>query len=99
MKSWPQNLGWLRQQAANSVPGQQRKTLLEVLGKERLVIEQHRGIQCYGTEEILVRASFGQIHITGNGLVLCCMSREQLCITGTIDKVELLGRSGCGHME
>lgn len=99
MKSWTQNLKRFQQQAQNAAPGKPGRTLLEILGKERLVIERHRGIQCYGTEEILVRTSYGQLHISGSGLSLCCMSREQLCVTGRIDSVELIGRAGNGSVE
>lgn len=96
MKSWSQMHRWLQQQTQDNHPG---RTLVEIVGKERLVIEHHRGIQCYGTEEILVRTTFGQLRIAGAGMSLCCMSREQLCITGRIDLVELMGRAGCGSME
>lgn len=99
MKSWSQNLNRLRQRSSDPGLVQAGKTLLEILGKERLVIERHRGIQCYGTEDILVRTSFGQIHICGKDLGLCCMSKEQLCVTGKIDKVELHGRTDSGSME
>lgn len=99
MKSWTQNLKRLQQQAQGAASGQPGRTLLEIVGKERLVIERHRGIQCYGTEEILVRTSFGQLRISGSGLSLCCMSREQLCVTGRIDLIELIGRGGNGSVE
>lgn len=99
MNSWTQNLKWLQQQAQDAASGQSGRTLLEILEKKRLVIEHHRGIQCYGTEEILVRTSFGQLHISGGNLSLCCMSREQLCVTGRIDSVELIGRHDNGSVE
>lgn len=73
--------------------------MLEIVGKERLVIERHRGIQCYGAEEIVVRVSYGHLQISGTGLRLCCMSREQLCITGRIDEVRLMGRGDGGTVE
>ena len=91
MKSWRQIAGWLTENAQQVAGG---KTLVEIVGKDRIVVEYHRGILCYGSEEILLRASFGQIRIQGSMLQLGCMSREQLCITGCIDLVELLGRTG-----
>lgn len=99
MKPWQQNLNRIRQQAVESSPGKLGKTLLEILGKERLVIERHKGIHRYGTEQILVRSSFGYICITGAQLKLCCMTKEQLCITGKIDKIELIGGSADGSVE
>lgn len=89
MRSWKQMGSWLAEQSRQLAPGQ---TLLEIAGKNRIVVEYHRGILCYGTEEILLGASFGQIRIQGSNLQLGCMSREQLCVTGCIDLVELLGR-------
>lgn len=68
-----------------------QKTLVEVVGRERLVIEHHGGIASYGSEEILIRSSFGFVRVRGGGLGLNCMSREQLCVTGRIDEVCLMG--------
>lgn len=96
MKPWTQ---WFGQQMQGTSGTQMGKTLMEILGKERVVIEHHRGIQCYGTDEILVRTTFGQLRISGSGLKLCCMSREQLCITGRVDAVELIGRMANGTLE
>lgn len=75
------------------------KTLVELWGKERLVIERHLGVKCYSDREIRVGATFGNVYITGEKLSLCCMSREQLCISGCIDMVALVGRNSNGSME
>ena len=81
-------------------PGEAKaKTLVELVGQQRLVVEHHRGIACYGEEEIVVKASFGLVCISGKGMRLCCMSREQLCIRGKIDQVKLAGREGDGPLE
>lgn len=66
-----------------------QKTLVEVVGRERLVIEHHGGIAGYGPEEILIRSSYGMIRVRGSGLGLSCMSRQQLCVTGRIDALTL----------
>lgn len=68
------------------------KTLVEMLGQSRVLVEHHRGILGYGTEEILVGATFGVLIISGEELRLCCMSREQLFIAGKIKAVRLEGR-------
>lgn len=68
------------------------KTLVELLGRTRVLVEHHKGILGYGTEEILVGASFGMLSITGKDLRLCCMSREQLFVAGRIDGVRLEGQ-------
>ncbi len=65
------------------------QTLLELLGDHRLLVEHHRGILAYGTEEILIKASFGRLRVTGKELRLCCMSRLQLLIGGTVAALTL----------
>ena len=75
------------------------KTLLEVLGKDRIVIEHHKGILAYSTEQILIKTTYGILRIQGNGLTVCCMRREQLCIVGTVDELELQGRNADGTVE
>ena len=74
------------------VPG---KPALELLGKNRVIIENHRGILDYSREEIRVRVSYGWIHITGSGLELSLMSGQQLIITGTIGSILLGGDGPC----
>ena len=75
------------------------RTLLELLGRQRLVVEYHCGIVCYDASEIVIRASYGLIHILGNQLRLCRMSREQLCIRGEIQEIKLVGREVNGSVE
>lgn len=75
------------------------RTLLELLGKQRLVVECHRGIVCYGDSEVVIKASYGMIHILGDKLRLCRMSREQLCIRGEVQEIKLVGREAHGPVE
>lgn len=82
----------------NSLPRDAR-TLVELVGMERLVIERHKGIECYGAQEILVRTTYGNLRVRGEELRLCCMSREQLCIMGRVNALELMGRGGSGTVE
>ena len=63
------------------------KTLIELYGNERVLIEEHRGILAYSNEEIQVGTSFGSALIEGTELRLCCMSRSQLVIRGRIGSV------------
>lgn len=85
MKQWRQ----YAQQPAKAVSP---RTLVEIWGKTRVLVERHRGILSYGTEEIVVGATFGMIRVTGTELRLCCMSREQLFISGKIEGVSLEGK-------
>lgn len=68
------------------------RTLVEVIGKKRVLVEHHRGILGYGTEEILVGTGYGVLRIRGAELRLCCMSRQQLFVSGRIDSLALEGR-------
>lgn len=68
------------------------RTLVELVGKQRVLVEHHRGILGYGTEEILVGTGYGILRISGAELRLCCMSRQQLFISGRIDALTLEGR-------
>lgn len=82
MRSWKQIA---RQSSETLTP----RTLVELWGCNRVLVEHHRGIRRYGTEEIWVGATFGTVRVRGSALRLCCMSREQLFITGVIAGVEL----------
>lgn len=64
--------------------GLRPKTLVELYGNERVLIEEHRGILGYGDDAIRVGTSFGALVIEGTELRLCCMSRSQLVIRGRI---------------
>lgn len=64
--------------------GLRPRTLVELYGNERVLIEEHRGILAYGDEEIRVGTSYGMAVIEGFDLRLCCMSRSQLVIRGRI---------------
>lgn len=64
--------------------GLRPKTLVELYGNERVLIEEHRGILGYGDTQIRVGTSFGALVIEGTELRLCCMSRSQLMIRGRI---------------
>ena len=64
--------------------GLRPKTLVELYGMERVLIEEHRGIRAYGAETIRVGTSYGVAVIEGLELRVCCMSRSQLVIRGKI---------------
>ena len=72
-----------------SLPGQ---VLIEISGDNRVLIEHHRGVMEYGKEKICIKVKYGAVHITGTGLELCCMTREQLVITGRIGGICLMRR-------
>ena len=69
-----------------------RTARITSLGNRSLLVENHRGVQAYCPEEILIGLKFGQVRICGHNMVLTRMSREQLLIRGKIDTVSLLRR-------
>lgn len=82
MKNW---IGRVSADAGGLKP----RTLVELYGNERVLVEQHRGILSYGEEMIRVGTSFGCLTVEGHGLRLCCMSRSQLVIRGRIGGVRM----------
>lgn len=68
--------------------------LVEIVGTNRVLIENHGGVSGYGPECIRVKAKYGQICICGKCLEIARMTKEQLVITGSIREVKLLGREG-----
>ena len=77
---------WKQRLSADGT-GLRPRTLVEIYGKEQLLVEQHRGILAYGEECIRIGTSFGAIRVEGAELRLCCMSRSQVVIRGRIDTV------------
>lgn len=76
--------------ATESIPG---IPLVEILGCQRVLIENHKGLTMYGCNEIRVKVSYGQLSICGSGLELARMTKQQLIITGQIDGLSLLRRA------
>lgn len=63
---------------------------IELIGKEELRMEQHRGILAYGTEEIHISGGKLVVRVKGRGLELRAMNPTELLITGEILSVELV---------
>ena len=66
--------------------------LVEVFGSNRVLIENHIGVQQYCSSEICVRVKFGHICVCGNTLALAHMSKERLVITGEILSIQVCKR-------
>lgn len=65
------------------------RTLVEVYGADRLLVEQHHGIIRYGEDRIDICATFGTLVVEGEALRLCCMSAHQLVIRGQLRTLRL----------
>lgn len=63
--------------------------LLEVVGKRELRMENHRGLLCYGEEEISVSGGKILVRVRGKKLEISAMSANSLLITGSIERIEL----------
>lgn len=85
MKNWKERLSG--PEDANLKP----RTLAEVYGRDRLLVERHKGIVSYGTECIRIAATFGELVVEGEALRLCCMSRSQLVIRGRLRNLRMEG--------
>ena len=85
MKTWKERLNGAENLVMNP------RTLVEIYGQERLLVEHHRGIVSYGNECIRIKATFGELVVEGADLRLCCMSRSQLVIRGRLLCLRLEG--------
>ena len=75
--------------AEENLPG---KPLIEILGEERILVENHQGITQYGVDQICIRVCYGMVSITGCNLRLRHVARNKLLIVGEIDSVVLRRR-------
>lgn len=72
---------------ADAVAGLPR---LSLVGDRELLVENHRGILAYGTQEIHIGGGRLVIRVRGDGLQLRAMNETELLITGQIFGVELM---------
>lgn len=63
--------------------------LVEMYGCRRVLVEWHQGVISYDTQQIHVKSCLGVLCISGEGLQLCRMCREQLVITGKISDISI----------
>ena len=71
------------------VPG---RSLIEIIGNNSVLIENHCGVVAYSKQVIRVKTKCGMICISGANLSLMKMSKELLRICGAIKSIELQGR-------
>lgn len=72
---------------AEPIPGQ---PIIELAGDQRVLIERHKGVTQYGCKEIQVKLSFGCVSVSGCHLELARMTKQQLVITGIIERISLM---------
>ena len=91
---WKGNYLWERmmehaKESADSVPYQ---TIIEIVGDQSVLIENHRGVITYGKEKVITKVKFGSVAVCGCNLEIKHMSREQLVISGSIQNISLQRR-------
>lgn len=85
-ETWKERLRRQLSAIPEPVPGM---PLVEIAGQCRVLIENHRGVTCYGRELIRIRVNYGEVAVAGCNLQLARMSRETVVITGHIHCVSL----------
>lgn len=88
LQSYLDNFVLRAEMPGEPVPGQ---SIAEIFGDGRVLIEKHKGIISYGSDNIAVRVSYGVFSVFGSCLTVALMSSQQLVITGKITGVTLKG--------
>lgn len=67
-----------------------KQPVVELLGDGRVLIENHKGVTQYCSEQIQASVSFGAVRVVGCNLRLRLMTAQKLVIAGKIDGIEVL---------
>ena len=62
--------------------------LITVIGKSRVLVENHRGIEQYSEEFIRLGAQGGAMSVYGSGIRLRILGKNKLALEGEIRSVE-----------
>lgn len=63
---------------------------ITLLGKERLVVENHQGLLFYSNDMIVLQTPSGRLRITGDNLNIGAIAPEQVSVGGLILKLKYL---------
>ena len=61
---------------------------ITAVGRQRLLLENHRGIQEFSPLRIVLRLRGGSLSVWGEGLKIQAMNQSQLLITGNLSRLE-----------
>lgn len=89
MKPW--NLAHMEKMAEKKTGLLSKVPLVELAGRNRVLIENHMGVLAYSLEEIQVKVAYGKLVVTGQNLQLLQLNAEQLVISGNIDALHPIG--------
>ena len=84
-------IAWMMDLPTEALPGQ---ALVEIIGENRVLIENHCGVTKYGETEIAIRVCYGHIFVCGCGLRMAKMTKQQVIICGRIDCISLCRGNG-----
>lgn len=59
------------------------------IGNRSLLVENHRGVEAFGTERIVLRTHCGSIEVEGAGMMLREVRKDALIVEGDIRHVQL----------
>ena len=65
------------------------KISLAALNPNTFLIENHRGITCYGSKEIVIKVKQGSICVCGDHLYLSKMNKTKLVVSGRITAIQI----------
>lgn len=88
---------WIRKLAddaeltGEALPGE---SVIEIVGKGRVLIEGHHGVCGYSSCQICIKVPCGIAEINGCNLKLTQMDISKLIISGEISSICLFGRAG-----
>ena len=74
-----------------NVPG---LPLVELLGNSRMLVENHRGLICYSTQQVQIKVKGGLLCVAGRDLSVCKMTDCAMVIKGVITALEYLEGTG-----
>lgn len=69
-----------------------RLPVVEIVGEDRVLIENHLGVVGYSSEEVQIKVCYGILSVSGYSLKFLQINKEQLVINGKINSVAILGR-------
>ena len=84
--SWMRRLTDHAELTDEILPGQ---TVIELIGKGRVLIEGHKGVFAYSDEEICAKVGYGVAKIYGSNLKLSQMNEYKLVVSGDVGGVQL----------
>ncbi|BAS28478.1 sporulation protein [Limnochorda pilosa] len=89
-RPWQRLVGWLElpEEVMLDLP---RAT---VIGRERCLIENHRGLVRFTAHEVVVQSRLGPLRVMGDRLEIERLAGEELVLRGRIDQIDYPSPAG-----